>query len=46
MKHRYFGGEDNGVLGDEANRTRPFFDSFNGVLHLEEMAVGGEDGDG
>jgi hypothetical protein len=43
---RYLDGENNGVSTDDTDGAHAPLDSFNCVLHLEEMAIWREDCDG
>ena len=43
---RYLDCEDHRVCGCESHCTETLFDCFDGVLDLEEVAVGREDCDG
>lgn len=41
----YLNCEDDWWTGDESNSTETLLDSFDGVLDLEEVAIGWEDSD-
>lgn len=42
----YLNCKDDWRVCDKADSAEAFFDGFDGVLNLEKMAVGWEDGDG
>lgn len=46
MRDEYLDSKNDGVSADDADGTHAPLDSFNGILDLEEMSVGGEDCDG